>query len=576
MEEPLSTPRSPSAPSGFFRRDLLLLILGVVLLYGPHLGRRALWSPDEGRYAEIPREMVATGDWVTPRLNGVKYFEKPPLFYWIEAASLRLFGPEEWALRLAPALFALLGILAVYVAGRRLYGRRAGLWAGVVLATTPLWFGLGEAVTLDMAVSALLTVTLLAFLFASRAEDPRERRLWIWVFYAAAALATLTKGLIGIVIPGMVLGAWMLATRDWRDWRDWRLIRLALSPAGIALFLAIAVPWHLLVSRANPEFAWFYFVHEHFLRYTTKVHKRYEPIWFFVPILLAGMLPWTVYLPRAIQNAWRRNAANTADTEERRATLLLLLWAGLVFAFFSFSDSKLVPYILPVLPPLALLLGRELAAAWEAREGAGRRGLAYLSLLLFAGILGTAFLVLPRIPKAAEFATLLGGYAYALAGSLFLMALLPLLFDRAGRGGRGGRPRAALVAAGVTAALFLTTLAASLPPLDPDRSVKALARTLRPRLQPGDEVASYHDYFQDLPFYLGRTVTVAAWRGELEYGMAHEDVSRWMIGEDELWRRWNGPGRVYLVVDRRSTPAALATAQVVARSGNNRLLVNHP
>ncbi len=190
--------------------------------------------------------------------------------------------------------------------------------------------------------------------------------------------------------------------------------------------------------------------------------------------------------------------------------------------------------------------------------------------MLFAGILGTAFLVLPRIPKAAEFGTLLGGYAYALAGSLFLMGLLPLLFDRS------GRPRAALVAAGVTAALFLTTLAASLPPLDPGRSVKALARAVRPRLQPGDEVASYHDYFQDLPFYLGRTVTVAAWRGELEYGMAHEDVSRWMIGEDELWRRWNGAGRVYLVIDRRSVPPALATAEVVARSGNNLLLVNHP
>jgi 4-amino-4-deoxy-L-arabinose transferase-like glycosyltransferase len=568
MEEPHPAPAPPSdsfrGPRGFWKRDLLLLAFGFALLYGPHLGRRALWSPDEGRYAEIPREMVATGDWITPRLNGVKYFEKPPLFYWIEAGALRLFGPAEWALRLAPALFALLGVLAVYAAGRNLFGRQAGLWAGVVLGTSLLWFGLGEAVTLDMAVSAFLTVALLAFLLASREADPRKRRLWIWVFYAAAAFATLTKGLIGIVIPGMVLGAWMLVTRDWKNWRDWRLIRLALSPAGIALFLLIAAPWHLLVSRANPEFAWFYFVHEHFLRYTTKVHKRYEPIWFFLPILLAGLLPWTVFLPRAIRNAWRTTAA---AVEERRAVLLLLLWAGLVFAFFSLSDSKLVPYILPVVPPLALLLGRDLAAAWESPR---RRGLAYLVLLLFAGILGTAFLVLPKIPKAAEFADLLGGYAYALAASLLLMGLLPLLLDRM------GRPRAALVAAGVTAALFLSILAASLPPLDASRSVKALARDLLPRLRPGDEVASYHDYFQDLPFYAGRTVTVAAWRGELDYGMTHEDVSRWMIGEEEFWRRWNGLGRVFLVVDRRSAPPAVATAQVLARSGNNLLLVNHP
>jgi 4-amino-4-deoxy-L-arabinose transferase-like glycosyltransferase len=568
MEPTAAAPVPPSPPDaalrdgrGSWTRDLLLLVFGFALLFGPHLGRRALWSPDEGRYAEIPREMVATGDYVTPRLNGIKYFEKPPLFYWAEAGALRLFGPEEWALRLAPALFALLGVLAVYAAGRRLYGRRAGLWAGVVLATSPLWFGLGEAITLDMAVSALLTLAFLSFLFASRAETVGRRRLWIWAFYAAAALATLTKGLIGIVIPAMVLGAWMLLSRDWRGWR---LTRLAFSPSGIALFLLLAAPWHLLVSRANPEFAWFYFVHEHFLRYTTKVHKRYEPAWFFVPILLVGLLPWTVFLPRALKNAFR---APIADAEERRANLLFLLWAGLVFAFFSLSDSKLVPYVLPVLPPLALLLGRDLALAWE-RPG-GRRGLPYLALLLLAGTLGTAFLLLPRIPKAAASAGLLGGFVYALAGSLLLMGLLPLVLDRL------GRSRAALVACGLTGFLFLTTLAASLPPLDRDRSVKALATVLRLRLQPGDEVASYHDYFQDLPFYLGRKVTVAAWRGELDFGMQQEDVSGWMIGEDELWRRWNGPGRVYLVVDGRSAPPVLR-GTLLARSGHNLLLVNRP
>jgi hypothetical protein len=185
--------------------------------------------------------------------------------------------------------------------------------------------------------------------------------------------------------------------------------------------------------------------------------------------------------------------------------------------------------------------------------------------------LGAAFLALPKIPKAAEFAELLGNSAYALAASLLLLGLLPLVLDRA------GRARAALLATAATAALFLFTLAAVLPPLDPLRSVKALVQDLRPRLRPGDELASYHDYFQDLPFYAGRTVTVVAWRGELDYGMSHEDVSRWMIAEPEFWKRWNGPGRIYVVVDRQNAPADWTSPpHLVARSGRNLLVVNRP
>ncbi len=542
---------------GWWRRDLLLLAFAVALLYGPHLGRRALWHPDEGRYAEIPREMVASGDYVTPRLDGIKYFEKPPLVYWMEAGALRLLGPHEWALRLVPAGFALAGVLLVAAAAGALFGRRAGRWAGVVLATSMLWFGLGEAITLDMVVSVLLGAALLAFLFATRSERPWPRRLWIWAFYAAAALATLTKGLIGIVIPAMVIAPWILL------YRRWRLIRLALAPSGIALFLAIAAPWHLLAARANPEFAWFYFVHEHFLRYTTTIHSRYEPLWFFVPILLAGMLPWAVFLPAAIRGA----ISPSDDAEERRSCVYLLLWAGLVFAFFSASDSKLVPYILPVVPPLAMLLGRAVAQAWELRR---QHGAAYLTLLLAGAILAAAFLAVGRVPKAAAAAAALGGYVPALAVSQLLLGLLPLLLDRA------RRPRAALLACAGGACLFLTLLGVAMPRLDADRSVKALALALAPRLQPGDEVVSYRNYFQDLPFYLRRRVTVARFRGELQFGSEQEDVSGWMIDDPELERRWRSDRRLFLVAEERQLTPTLRDGLVLARAGSKVLLANRP
>jgi 4-amino-4-deoxy-L-arabinose transferase-like glycosyltransferase len=485
---------------GSWVTDLFFVSLGVALLLGPHLGRRALWEPDEGRYAEIPREMLATGDFVTPRLNGVKYFEKPPLFYWLEAATMRALGPAEWALRLPPALFALGGCLAVYAAGRRLFGRRAGLLAAAVLATSPLYFAIGQIVILDMAVSVELTAAFLAFLLAGREPPGRRLDLLIWIFWAAAALAVLTKGLIGIVLPGLIIGAWTLL------FRRWEITRRIFQPSGVALFLLIAVPWHVLVARANPEFAWFYFVHEHFLRYTTKIHRRYEPFWFFLPILMVGLLPWTVFLPTAVRRA------RAAQGEEREVTDFLLLWAGLIFIFFSFSGSKLVPYILPTVPPLALLLGRAFAVGSEVGE----------------------------------------------SRSAFPWKLPAVLIG--------------------ASALFLTLLGAALPRFDREMSIREIAFDLRSRLRPGDIVVTFQDYYQGLPFYLGQTITVVAWQqSELSFGAGLEDTSAWMIDETRFRQLWISGQRVYLVGDERfEPPVASGAVSLVARSGRNLLLVNHP
>jgi len=192
---PLSPGTEPS-----WRRDLILLavIFGAILAW--RLGSAPLRNPDEGRYAEIPREMVASGDWVTPRLNGVPYFEKPPLVYWAVAACEEVLGPSEWALRLTPALFALAGILTAYAATRRVYGRDAGFWAAVVLGTSLLYLALGELLVLDMAVSVLMSATLFCFILGVREKPGKARRRLFYGLYASAALATLTKGLMGFLV----------------------------------------------------------------------------------------------------------------------------------------------------------------------------------------------------------------------------------------------------------------------------------------------------------------------------------------------------------------------------------------
>ncbi|MEP7009449.1 MAG: glycosyltransferase family 39 protein [Acidobacteriota bacterium] len=560
MSEPLNAPSSRKS----WLSDVLLLVLVFAALLGPSIGRRALWEPDEGRYAEIPREMVATGDYLTPRIDGIKYFEKPPLVYWATAAAIRIAGTSEAAVRSPIALFALLGGIAVYIAGRRLFGRAAGLWSALVLATSPLWLGLGQVLSLDMPVSALLTASLLAFLLAVREPPGWNRRLLLWAFYAFAALAVLSKGLIGVLIPALVIGAWILLTRQWR------LIPVALAPTGILLFLAIAAPWHLLAAQAHPEFAWFYFVHEHFQRYLTQVHNRYEPPWYFVPVLLGGLLPWTLFLPQALKSAWR------SEPTERRQTLFLALWAALVFGFFSLSDSKLMPYVLPAVPPLALLVGRWIAGVEWATQQPGRSPLrAALWVLLPLGLilaLAVAFWPTPTEgTKDRAFLDLLGAYRPALAICFAFIALAPFILDRL------GQRRAGIAALVLGNAFLFTTLGALAPRFDAYRSTKPLVEALLPQLQPGDEVASYHFYPHTLAYYLGRRITIVGYTGELEFGARHDDTTGWVIGDSEFWRRWNGAGRVFVVVDmqhKKPLPVELEGARVVGEGGMFRVVMN--
>jgi 4-amino-4-deoxy-L-arabinose transferase-like glycosyltransferase len=521
-------------------RDLLILTILIGVFFAFMLGTRPLAVPDEGRYVEIPREMATTGDYITPRLNGVKYFEKPVLFYWLESFSVRLFGIREFGLRLWPALFALAGCLAVYAAGRRLYGRRSGLIAAAVLATSVLYYALGRAIILDMPVSVLLSLALLSFLIGTHEPTGMKRRLYLWSFYAFAALAVLTKGLVGILIPAMVIGSWIVLLGEWR------VLKSIYLPSGLALFLLIAAPWHILVSHANPEFFHFYFIQEHFLRYLTTMHSRYQPPWFFIPVVALGLFPWTAFLVQAVvfssPPSWR-------ERHEHRDALFLLLWAGLVFLFFSASGSKLVPYILPVFPPLAVLIGRYLAAAWDSWDMPGIRT-GYAVLVVFMLLLAAAFLALPSIVQVPETQNL-GRYPLALAIVLSAGAVV-LWFIARTRGLRW-----ALSAITMTAVLFLVMVNAAASRAD-TRSIKPLAETLKPRLQPQDEVATYDTYYQDLPVYLERRITVVEWRDELGFGTTVEDTSAWMIDRATFWKRWEGHSTMYLMTNRGTYDALRA------------------
>src|ERR1700681_4094891 len=374
-------------PSGHSRHTSAVFWLGLALLWFLPLNSPHLFDPDEGRYAEIPREMVASGDWVTPRLDGIKYFEKPALGYWATAVAFEVFGQHAWSVRLWPALSGMLGLMLTFALGRRLYDQRAALLAVLVQASALLYIAMARIATLDMGLSfdLQLAMTALALLVQQpRPGEAQSRRLPL-LLGVGVALAVMSKGLVGILIPGAVAVLFMLIHRDWR-----LPLRAQLWWTFAALLL-LAAPWFVLVSARNPEFAHFFFIFQHFQRYLSRAEfDRYQPVWFFLPVLALGFLPWTTLLPGALRQGWR--AARAGE----RATSLLLIWAAFVLLFFSMSQSKLTPYIVPMLPPLSLLTGRAIAELPAPRFAAHLRAVA-----LFAAAIAVVVLLLWVAPAMA-------------------------------------------------------------------------------------------------------------------------------------------------------------------------------
>lgn len=536
-----ATPPSPiTGNNREIRRDLAFLALFFGLLYFFQLGDSPLVNPDESRYAEIPREMVATGEYVLPRLNGVVYFEKPPLVYWSVAGFLKAFGPHELAMRATPALFALFGVLLTYAAGRRIHGRIAGLAAAIVLGSSLLYFALARVLILDMAVSVLMTATLFCFILGMR-EPPGTRRRWLFYgLYASAALATLTKGLIGFLVTGAVMFLWLLIFNQWRRLRPFYL------STGALLFLAIAAPWHILAAQRNDTWAHFYFVHEHWERFTTTGHDRYQPWWYFIPVIIGGFFPWMGFLWASLREAL---AGGWSRRKENADAWFLVLWAGFVFLFFSKSQSKLIPYILPVFPPLAVLMGAWLAKVIkEDARPRLRTGIWIFSSL--AVILGLGFIyVVYRqgiIRTAAQMEALRpDGLASALALIAGVCAVHWLW--------RRKSALAALLAMTASVTLLLLALAQAQDKMSRP-STRDLAEIFKAQAKPGDRVFHYAGYFHDFNFYAEQEVGLVDYVGELEIAIdPAAQASGRFIDEAAFRQQWTATGRIWAVARKELT-----------------------
>jgi 4-amino-4-deoxy-L-arabinose transferase-like glycosyltransferase len=588
-------------------RSKSLLILGFLwgAIYFAGMFTPALLDDVDTIHAEAAREMLVRHDWVTMYTNGIRYLEKAPLMYWSLATSYSLFGVSDWSTRLPLMLGVLAVLLATYGLGRYAYGEAGGLWSGVVLATSIGPYIFTRFLIPDVLVGLWLTIGYYFFL-RSLEEDPPSRST-CWGFAATCALNVLTKGLIGLVFPVGAIGLYLILTGNLRH-----LLRLRLLSSTLVFFL-MAAPWHVLAAVRNPAqgsvrgFLWFYFINEHLYRFLNKrVPAGYDtvPLFIFWGLLLAWLLPWSVFLPEALrQIPVRLRALRGKLSRPQRANLLFFLWAMVIVVFFSFSTRQEY-YTIPALPGMALLVG-----AWLARESAPvpdeqarRAGRISAAVLLACGVAGFVagmyLLSVSHLPSpGADLAELLKknpqdydlslGHVLDLTPSALgafrgplLGASLALLL---GTGinwllRRRGRPALANAALALMMVGLLTCVHVAFSTFSPILSSYKLAVAIRQNYRPGDVIVIDGEYHQasTLNFYTGYPVRVLhVPTGNLWYGSQFPDAPHVFETPESFAALWSGSSRVFLWTDQDEPQALIGMRSfLLARNGGKSILTN--
>ncbi len=526
---------STHADQSFKPKYWILSFLALGILWLLALGFRHLLPSDEGRYAEIAREMLATGDWLTPKYNGYQYFEKPPLQMWATALAFKLFGLGEWQARLWSGLTSLLSIYMLIYTASKLYTPRLGFVSGLILLSSPLWFMAGHFNSLDMGVASLMWCSLCGLMLAQHApKSSTPEASWMLFCWGSMALAVLSKGLIGIVLPGIVLFVYSVTSWDWHAWRRMHWIK------GLLLFFSICTPWFWMMSKTHPAFFDFFFIHEHFERFTSNEHDRVGSWHFFIPLILVGLLPWLPQLFFGLLAAFKNRTL--ISNEEKPATQfkslwMCLIWALTIFIFFSLSHSKLPGYILPIFPSLALLSGVGIEKIYRQVNINKRFSPWGLQVLFFITFFVIGYFALPQVAQTGEVYEKTTYVLYAKwIGVALTLGLIGMLVSWI--------YRKQFVTSIIIYALSFLGVSA----------IAGIGHESVGRLLSGFDVAMkakpFVNYNQPLysvillehtiPFYLEKNTTLVSFEDELAFGIKQEP-HLWIPSVDEFLSIWNDP-----------------------------------
>jgi len=553
------------------RGKLLILFIIPVILYVATLGVLPLMEPDEARYSAIPSYMNISGDYVTPRLKGVVYIEKPPLAYWATALSFKIFGENDFSARLFAGLCAWGCILLVYAMGRFFHDEKAGLYGAAVLATSLFHYVMGRINILDMPVAFLMSLAIWAgYRYCNSGDTYRSAtqlpgnsgdtyrsatqlpvhvplKAWLYLCYLACALAFLTKGLIGFVLPAAVLVIWLTAVKRWRT------IPKLISPLGIVISLAVSLPWLILIQKAHGDFFRFFFIQEHFQRYTSTMHHHSEPFYFYLPIIIAGTLPWCAFIFKTMGGRGRNWFRDKLFRKED--AVFLLVWGGFILLFFSLSGSKLIPYIAALFLPLAVALGR-IFSFYDEHMAPGEKIAARYHLPAFVQFLiFVALLLAPLFIKEKNISLEL--WWPWIVAPLLLQVLLLFLpgYVRKKTGGNW------FFTAYLLTAFFLVSLVFPLSRfLSPYKSAYFLAQAIKRQVPVGQELYQYDVCLYGIDYYDKIRTPIVNDFGEITYGIAYlppAERERYFLRDQEFFRICRQRQETYCVVKGREDLAKL-------------------
>jgi 4-amino-4-deoxy-L-arabinose transferase-like glycosyltransferase len=471
--------------------NILILVVLCLVLFFFHLGARPLWDTDEGMHASTSKDMVSSGDWITPTFNGENFYDKPVLHNWFVSISFLIFGFTEFAARLPAAILGLSGVILTYLLGRKMFGPVVGFLSGAILATNVEYAMLSRTVVHDISLCFFVTLSL--FSFYRGFVDERHRKRYFLLFYVSLGFAVLAKGPVGVVLPGSIIGLFLILKKRLAFLREMEI------GWGIVIFLVVAAPWYILISLRNRDYGWYFFIYNNLMRYLNPGAQHHQPFYYYFPALLSGFFPWSFFLPYSIFQAFRGPFKKMDE-----GLLFLLLWVFVTFVFFSAASSKLSTYILPLFPAVSLLVGSLWADPMKTLTPGVRKGFVYSFILLLLILPLVLFFVWIRPPVyyTSKYGIDFLGYSYLVlwigGGSAlsFYLALRKHL-------------KASLWAlSGTVVSVFLFVEWAILPTLDPYFTTMGLARKLDQRVPPGEKLVFINSVKDTALFYTHRKALI--------------------------------------------------------------------